>query len=132
MNPRGISKKFHQLVITHNYSAPADMNIFVNPSGSGVTYKVVKITARPRVVGSDGSAVTAEIRKAASGTAPASGTILHSGTIDLKGTVDTDQNLTLVNADCKIPPGTAICLDPSGTTTAATGVISIVLQPLIP
>jgi len=94
--------------------------------------RVVKIVARPTVVGSDGGAVTAEVRKAPSGTASASGTVLHSGTIDLKGTVNTNQTLTLsaTTANLNLAAGDALCLDVTGTTTAARGVVTVELIPL--
>ena len=52
-------------------------------------YYVKAITGRPTVAGTNGGAVTAVIKKAASGTAITSGTALHSSTYDLKGTADT-------------------------------------------
>lgn len=95
-------------------------------------YRVHKISCRPLVVGSDGSAVTGEIRKAPSGTASASGTILHSGTIDFKGTINTNQALTLsaTTADLSLAAGDSLCLDVTGTLTAARGVITVELLPL--
>jgi len=91
-------------------------------------YKVVAITARPLVVGSDGSAVTAEIRKVPSGTATASGTVLHSGTYDLKGTINTNQSLTLVTTSAvRLAAGDALAFDVTGTTTAARGVLTVAL-----
>lgn len=115
-----------QFTVNYNYSAPVDSNIWVAPFDCVVT----GITARPRVVGSDGSAVTAQIRKCGAGVAPASGTILHSGTIDLKGTADTNQELTLSTTAgaLKLNAGDAIAFDPTGTTTAATGVVSITIK----
>ncbi len=94
-------------------------------------YVVKAITARPRVVGSDTGAVTAAIKKAASATAPASGTALHSGTINLKGTADTNQVLTLSTtaSDLQIAAGDAICIDFTGTLTAAVGTVTVALSP---
>lgn len=114
------------LVASHVYNAPADLAFFV----ADRAYKVKSIKVRPRVVGSDAGAVTAEVRKAASGTAPSAGTILHTGTANLKATVDTDQTLTLTAtaADLLLAAGDALCLDPTGTTTAATGVVSVALE----
>ena len=109
-------------------ATPIDAAFFV----ADRAYRVHKIIARPLVVGSDGSAVTAEVRKAPSGTASASGTVLHSGTIDLKGTINTNQTLTLsaTTADLSLAAGDALCLDVTGTTTAARGVVTVVLLPL--
>lgn len=95
------------------------------------SYIVKAITLRPTIAGTDGSAVTVTIKKAASGTAITAGTALHSGTGDLKGTADTVQNLTLSTtaSDLLIPAGTAIGLDFGGTLTAATGVVAVALCP---
>ena len=93
-------------------------------------YTVTSIVARPLVAGTDPSAVTAQIRRAASGTAIASGTALHSGSIDLKGTINTNQTLTLASAGAlAVPSGSAIGIDVTGTTTAARGVIMVSLIP---
>ena len=81
----------------------------------------------------DGGAVTALVKKAPSGTAPASGTSLHaSGSLDLKGTVNTDQAATLsaTAADLLLAAGDALCLDVTGTTTAARGCITVTLVPV--
>lgn len=95
-------------------------------------YQVQSILVRPLVVGSDGSAVTAEVRKVPSGTASASGTVLHSGTADLKGTINTNQTLTLsaTPATILLAAGDALALDVTGTMTAARGVVSVLLLPV--
>ena len=92
---------------------------------------VKSITGRPTVAGTDGSAVTAVIKKAASATAITSGTALHSSTFNLKGTADTIQALTLSTtaSDLAIPSGTAIGIDFTGTLTSATGVVTVCLVP---
>jgi hypothetical protein len=94
-------------------------------------YTVKAITVRPLVVGSDGSAVTAQIRKAPSGTAMASGTVLHASTADLKGTINTNQALTLSTtaSDVAIASGDAIGIDVTGVLTAARGVVTVLLAP---
>lgn len=92
-------------------------------------YIVKSITGRVTVAGTDGGAVTAQVRKAASGTAITSGTVLHSGTFNLKGTANTNQSLTVTAADAYIPAGTALCIDYTGTLTSATGVISVQMVP---
>ena len=92
---------------------------------------VKKIVGRPTVAGTDAGAVTAVIKKAASGTAITSGTALHSSSYNLKGTADTIQSLTLSTtaSDLQIAAGTAIGIDFTGTLTAATGVVTITLAP---
>lgn len=94
-------------------------------------YRVKAITARVEAAGTDAGAVTAAIKKAASGTAIASGTALHSSTVNLKGTAATNQALTLstTDSDLNIDAGTAIGIDFTGTLTAATGVVTVMLAP---
>lgn len=94
-------------------------------------YIVKAIYGRVEVAGTDASAVTAAIKKAASGTAIASGTALHSGSFNLKGTAAANQVLTLSTtaSDLEIPAGTAIGIDFTGTLTSATGVVTVMLLP---
>lgn len=103
----------------------ADASFFVAVRG----WRVVGITARVEVAGTDGGAVTAVVKKAASGTDIAAGTALHSGTINLKGTVDTNQSLTLsaTSSDLDIPAGTCIGIDFTGTLTLARGCVTVLL-----
>lgn len=95
------------------------------------SYVVQGITGRPTVAGTDASAVTAVIKKAASATAITSGTALHSSTFNLKGTADTIQALTLSTtaSDLAIAAGTAIGIDFTGVLTSATGVVTVTLAP---
>lgn len=94
-------------------------------------FRVKAISGTVTVAGSDGSAVTATIRKVPSGTAITSGTALHSGTYNLKGTADTAQDLTLstTSSDLDIAAGDCLAVDFTGTLTAATGVITVLLAP---
>lgn len=93
------------------------------------SYRVKAINWRVEVAGTDGSAVTAVVKKAASGTAITAGTALHSGTANLKGTAATNQALTLstTDADLIIPAGTCIGVDFTGTLTSATGCVTVAL-----
>lgn len=119
------------LAVSYNWDVnSADDSFFV----SNRDWRVVGITARVEVAGTDGGAVTATIKKAASATDIASGTALHSSTINLKGTVDTNQALTLstTQVDADIPAGTAIGIDFTGTLTAARGVVTVFLAPWSP
>lgn len=93
-------------------------------------YRVMAISGRPEVIGSDGGAVTATVKKAGSTVLVASGTALHTGTYDLKGTAATVQNLTLAtNGTVNIAAGDVIGVDFTGTLTAATGAITVLLAP---
>lgn len=95
-------------------------------------YRVVAIRGTVTVAGTDGGAVTAEIRKVTSGTAITSGQLLHTGTYNLKGTADTVQSLTLssTDADLLLAAGDSIAIDFTGTLTDATGVVSVGLLPV--
>lgn len=93
---------------------------------------VQAITANVDTVGSDGSAVTAVIRKVPSGTALASGTALHSGSINLKGTALTNQALTVstVSGITTLAAGDRLAIDFTGTLTAAAGIVTVAMTPL--
>ncbi len=116
-----------QANLMYGEATPLDQSFFV----ACRAYRVKAIIGRPLVVGSDGGAVTAVVKKVASGTAIASGTALHSSTFDMKGTINTNQSLTLSTtaADLEIAAGDAIGIDTTGTMTAARGVISVLLAP---
>lgn len=92
-------------------------------------WRVIQATARVEVAGTDGSAVTAVVKKVASGTAIGSGTAIHSGSVNLKGTAATNQALTVTPADAAISAGTAIGLDFTGTLTSAVGFVTLGLIP---
>ncbi len=115
-------------VVSIPYTASsADVAQFVAPYAC----RLSQITARVTVAGTDGSAVTAVVKKAASGTAIASGTAL-SGSFDLKGTANTNQTVTLTTTltDLDIAAGTAVGLDFTGTLTSATGVVCLLISPI--
>lgn len=113
-------------IVNIDYNASAiDKVQFVAPR----RYIVKSIVGRPTVAGTDGSAVTAVIKKAASGTAITSGTALHSSTYNLKGTANTNQVLSVTAADNEIPSGTCIGIDFTGTLTSAVGVVTVTLAP---
>lgn len=121
-------------------NAPFVMETFVwNPSSVDSVFFVApramvvqSIMPRVEVAGTDAGAVTAVIKKVASGTALTSGTALHSGSINLKGTAATNQSLTLSTTDTtvKLAAGDAIAIDFTGTLTAAVGAVTIGMNPL--
>ncbi len=113
-----------RIVATFWYTAAVtDATFFI----SDRSLTVVSIQGRVDVAGT-GGACTAQIRKAASGTAITSGTLLHSSTYNLVGSVNTLQTLTLSTtaSDLTIPAGTAVCFDVTGTATSAVGMITVV------
>jgi hypothetical protein len=89
-----------------------------------------------QVLGTDGSAVAADIMKVADGTIIASGTSVLVTTFDLKATVATWQKRTISNGGISQTPSTRIVnagqtlgINFSGTMTAVAGVnIVVVLQ----
>lgn len=93
---------------------------------------VTHINGRPRVAGTDGSAVTFSFYKVPDKTAVASGTLLHTGTYDLKGTADTNQSIALVtNSDSlTLAKGDAIGYALTGTATNAVGTVTVTVEPI--
>ena len=94
-------------------------------------YRVIGVRGCVDVAGTDAGAVTAVVRKVASGTALTSGTAVHSGTFNLKGTAATNQILTVSTtaSDLVINAGDRIAIDFTGVLTAAAGVITVNLAP---
>lgn len=91
--------------------------------------ELVRVEERHGTLGTDGSAVTLDITKAADGTAPGSGTSMLASTFNLKATINTKQTKTKSNGGLSTTAGalildegdTANC-DFGGTMTAVTGV----------
>lgn len=103
-----------------------DKRFFTAPRALVVEGIKATITA----AGTDGSAVTAVIRKVPSGTAIASGTALHSGSLDLKGTANTkltDPTLSTTASDLELAAGDALAIDFTGTMTAALGSATVAM-----
>lgn len=97
--------------------------------------EIVAAYERHETLGTDGSAVTADVVKASSGTALASGTSLLASTFNLKSTVNTTQSKTIsagtLATDRVILAGQCVGIKFSGTMTAVTGVnITVILRPL--
>lgn len=93
--------------------------------------RVIGATLRVTAAGTDGSAVSATLRKVASGTAIGSGQNLLSASFDLKGTANTNQagSLTATSADLLLASGDSLAIDFTGTLTSATGVVSVLWVP---
>lgn len=93
---------------------------------------IVAAYERHEVLGTDGSAVTADIVKSASGTSMAGGTSLLASTFNLKATVNTTQARTVsagtLASDRIINAGQCVGINFGGTMTAVAGVsITVVL-----
>lgn len=103
-------------------ATPVDGAFFVAPRAMRVT----AIYFRPLAAA---ASATAMVKKAPSGTASASGTALHTNAFTLDGTADTNQvgALSVTAADLDLAAGDALCLDVTGTTTNATGIVTVEL-----
>ncbi len=96
---------------------------------AGRDFVVKNITVRPKVAGTDTAAVTLAVKKCSSGGTDTAGTALHSATIDLKGTINTPQQIAVTSAANRLLRGYSLTLDATGTTTAAKGVVTVLLAP---
>lgn len=114
------------VLVELEYSAPTDTAgnvIFV----ADRAYNLVAIRHTVSTVGSDMGAVTAVVKKAASGTAIASGTALTATAIDLKATIWTPASPAVTVL--AIAAGDQVGLDVTGTSTAARGNVTLALVP---
>ena len=116
--------------VSFNYlSTSIDTSFFV----ASRAYRVKSIILRVETVGTNGLAVTANIKKAASGTAiNAGGAVSLAAPFDLKAGANTNQTgvLSAAPADLEIAAGTAIGIDFTGVLTAASGTVTVTLAPV--
>lgn len=113
-----------------------DTFLFTAPTGS--EFELVGASEVHDVKGTDGSAVTLDIKRCASGTTVASGTSLLASTFNLKSDADTPVHKTISNggiaqtqAGRLISGGQAVALDIGGTATAVAGLaVTIWLKPI--
>lgn len=114
-----------EIVITVPVSATSvDGTIFI----ANDAWVITKIEEVHSVLGTDGSAVTAQVMKCTGTQAPSAGTAMTTGTFDLKGTVETVQSGTLSTTPTHytLADGNRIAVDYTGTLTSlAGGVITI-------
>ena len=104
-----------------NYTAP----FFI----ADRSYEIIEVRERHETAGSDGSAVTVDVYKVPSGTAPASGTSVLTTTMNLKATANTNQSgsVTATISNKRIARGDSLALVTSGTLTSVAGVTVSVL-----
>lgn len=100
-------------------------------------YEIVSATEVHETAGTDGSAVTLDIKKVTGTTAGASGTTVLSSTFNLKSTAKTvvkknaASGLTTVIADRRLADGDRLFFDFTGTLTAlAGGMVQVYLKRL--
>ena len=101
-----------------------DVTLFI----ADTDYELLRAEEVHEVLGTDGSAVTLDIKKCTTTQAAASGTTMLSSTFNLKATVQTTQTktrasgLTTTLANRRVASGNRIALDFGGTMTAVAGV----------
>lgn len=101
-------------------------------------YEIVEVSESHLTAGSDGGAVTLDVKKSSSGTAFTAGTSVLASTFDLKSTASTPVRKTVGNggiASSRVTrtllAGQQLGIDFTGTMTAvAGGGITVVLIPL--
>ena len=119
-----------EVVVTHQFDAAGstvDTFIFIGNE----PMEVVDIKAIPTVIGSDGGAVSATIKRCQGTEAPSAGDdLLGTTKFDLKGTVNTVQNpaLTDTTANLVLAAGDRLALDLTGTATAAICLFVVTLR----
>lgn len=97
--------------------------------------EILSATERHETLGTDGGAVTADIKAAASGTSINGGTSLLASTFNLKSVINTTQSRSIaagtLAANRVILAGQCVGIDFGGTMTSVTGVcITVVLRRL--
>lgn len=124
------------IILTANLVANGDIidtPIFAVPLGC--EYEVTEVMESHAVLGSDGAAVTLDVKRCTGTQTPAQGTSVLSSTFDLKGTINTVvrkvRGAGLVTGGVylrTLRPGDRLCLDVTGTPTSVAGtVVTIVL-----
>jgi len=114
-----------EMVITAPIEATSvDGTIFIADDA----WVITSIEEVHSVLGTDGSAVTAQVMKCTTTQAPSAGTAMTTGTFDLKGTVETVQTgaLSGTAADYTLADGDRIGLDLTGTLTAVAGGVVVI------
>ena len=109
-----------------------DVTLFI----ADTDYELLSVAEVHEVLGTNGSAVTLDIKKCTGVQAAASGTTMLASTFDLKATVQTVVSKTLSNAgltataaDRRLAAGNRLALDFTGTLTALAGVnVTVVLK----
>lgn len=101
-----------------------DVTLFI----ADTDYELLYAQEVHEVLGTDGSAVTADIKKCTTTQAASAGTTMLSSTFNLKSTINTVQTktpqsgLTTTLANRRVAVGNRIALDFGGTMTAVAGV----------
>lgn len=124
------------VVITVNCPLNAD-NVDQNVFVADRAYTLERVLESHGTLGTDGGAVTLDVKKATGTTAIASGTTVLGSTFDMKATINTVVTKTRANGGVVSTPvaqlaaGDRLGLDYTGTITALAGVaVTLVLNPV--
>ena len=115
-------------------ASPATELVFI----ANAKYQVTAVRYRHHVAGTNGSAVTLQVTKDPSGTAPGAGTALLTNNtnagFDCKAAVDTNQvgTLTATTASLQLAAGDGLSLAYTGTLTTLAGVAVTIALKRIP
>lgn len=123
------------VIVTANLVANGDIidtPIFIAPLGC--EYEVVEVSETHAVLGSDGAAVTLDLKRCSGTQTPALGTSLLTSLFDLKAVINTvvrkvrGNGLLLGNQSVRtIRSGDRLCLDVTGTPTSVAGTVVVVV-----
>jgi hypothetical protein len=128
---RAIPESF--VIDTRTDANSVDTLIFIAP----YPCEVVSVREGHSTAGSDGAAVSLDVKKCTGTTAPASGTTVLASTFDLKSTINTvvtknaTSGLTTTLANRKLDTGDRLALDYTGTLTALVGIVTIEIKRLL-
>lgn len=111
-----------------------DVTLFI----ADTDYELQSVSEVHETLGTDGSAVTADIKKCTGTQAASAGTTMLASTFNLKATINTvvtknrsNGGLTTTASNQRVAAGDRIALDFGGTMTAVTGVcINVTLKRL--
>lgn len=134
LNKVGMHAPLHVTVQFGANGNHVDADLFVADDD----YEVVQCDETHTVAGNDAGAVTGDLRKTTSGTAPNGGTSLLASTFNLKSTANTPVSKTASNGGLattaegrRLPRGSKLSWDFGGTLTALVGVcVTVTLKRL--
>jgi len=98
--------------------------LFIPTEGS---WRVHSAKYMPMVAGTDGGAVTLDLKVTTGVQAPSAGTTQLDATINLKSTAYTEQSADLIASPTTISLGMALAVDFTGTMTAVEGTLTVCL-----
>lgn len=122
-----------QAPVLVSFSAGPNAALLTDPDTAifiaDTAYELLEVSEAHSTLGTNGSAVTLDVKKATGTTVPASGDSMLASTFNLKAAINTvvrkslsNGGLTTTAANRQLARGDRLCLDFAGTLTALTGV----------